>query len=322
MANPEHLALLKQGVPWWNQWRRDHPYIVVDLVGANLARVNLTGINLADAALSNASFFAANLTGADMCRANLTATDFSYAALSGANLAESNLSATMFRFCKVKDTNFGGSLLSSTTFQNVDLENAICLELAKHRGPSSIGVELLFKSGLKLPEDFLRGVGIPEILIQYLHSLIGQPIEFYSCFISHSSKDQNFVERLHSDLQSKAVRCWYAPEDFKIGDKIRMTIDESIRLHDKLLVVLSANSIQSDWVEQEVESALAKERETGRTILFPIRLDDSAMEARAGWTYLVKNTRHIGDFRRWKEHDEYQKSFQRLLRDLKQDDGK
>jgi hypothetical protein len=26
--------------------------------------------------------------------------------------------------------------------------------------------------------------------------------------------------------------------------------------------------------------------------------------------------RHIGDFTRWKEHDEYQKSFARVLRDL------
>jgi hypothetical protein len=27
--------------------------------------------------------------------------------------------------------------------------------------------------------------------------------------------------------------------------------------------------------------------------------------------------RHIGDFTRWKEHDAYQKAFNRLLRDLK-----
>jgi hypothetical protein len=32
---------------------------------------------------------------------------------------------------------------------------------------------------------------------------------------------------------------------------------------------------------------------------------------------LIRNTRNIGDFRRWKTHDVYQKAFDRLLRDLK-----
>jgi hypothetical protein len=70
-------------------------------------------------------------------------------------------------------------------------------------------------------------------------------------------------------------------------------------------------------VEQEVETALAREREPeGRTVLFPIRIDDAVMESRAGWPALLKNTRNVGDFTRWKEHDSYQKAFERLLRDL------
>jgi hypothetical protein len=44
----------------------------------------------------------------------------------------------------------------------------------------------------------------------------------------------------------------------KIGDRIRTKIDEVIRLHEKLLLVLSANSIDSDWVEKEVETAFGK----------------------------------------------------------------
>ena len=38
----------------------------------------------------------------------------------------------------------------------------------------------------------------------------------------------------------------------KIGDKIRLRIDESIRIHDELLLVLSENSVASQWVEHEV----------------------------------------------------------------------
>jgi len=77
------------------------------------------------------------------------------------------------------------------------------------------------------------------------------------------------------------------------------------------------HSIESDWVEQEVETALARERQGKRTVLFPIRLDDAVMEIEVGWPALIRNTRHIGDFRNWKDHDAYQKAFGRLLRDLK-----
>lgn len=103
----------------------------------------------------------------------------------------------------------------------------------------------------------------------------------------------------------------------KIGDKLRPRIDETIRIHDKLLLVLSADSVASQWVEQEVETALEKEREQGRTVLFPIRLDDTVMQIRTGWPALIRNTRQIGDFSQWKDHDLYRKAFERLLRDLK-----
>lgn len=100
-------------------------------------------------------------------------------------------------------------------------------------------------------------------------SLPGKAIEFYSCFISYSSKDEEFAKRLYADLQNEGVRCWFAPEGLKIGEKFRVRIDESIRLYDKLLLVLSENSVSSQWVEKEVETAFEKEEEQKNTVLFP-----------------------------------------------------
>ena len=118
---------------------------------------------------------------------------------------------------------------------------------------------------------FLRGVGLPDNLIDYLPSLLNQPIQFYSCFISYSSKDQKFADRLHADLQNKGVRCWFAPHDMPIGAKIIDAIDEAIRLRDKVLLILSENSIASDWVEDEVTRSLDEERERKQIVLFPVR---------------------------------------------------
>jgi hypothetical protein len=114
------------------------------------------------------------------------------------------------------------------------------------------------------------------------------------------------------------VRCWYAPEDLKIGDRFRDRIEESIRFHDKVLLVLSANSINSPWVQTEVEAALERERREKRSVLFSIRLDEEVMETTQAWAADLRRTRHIGDFSRWKEHDSYQAAFSRLLRDLSQ----
>jgi hypothetical protein len=83
-----------------------------------------------------------------------------------------------------------------------------------------------------------------------------------------------------------------------------------------LLLVLSEHSVNSAWIEQEVETALAKEQEDDELVLFPIRLDDAIMEIRTGWPALVKNTRHIGDFYQWTNPNKYQKALQRLLSDL------
>jgi hypothetical protein len=54
-----------------------------------------------------------------------------------------------------------------------------------------------------------------------------------------------------------------------------------------------------------------------QVVLFPLRIDDSVMETSEAWVRLLRGQRNIGDFTRWKEHDSYQKSFERLMRDLR-----
>jgi hypothetical protein len=144
----------------------------------------------------------------------------------------------------------------------------------------------------------------------------GEKVQFYSCFISHSSKDEGFARKLYTDLQAHNVRCWFAPVDMRIGDRIRLRIHEMIRQYDKLLLILSKRSVASQWVEQEVEAAMEKEREKKRTVLFPIRLDDTIITIKSGWAKDLRNTRHIGDFSNWQDTEFYTKSFRTLLNDL------
>ena len=210
-----------------------------------------------------------------------------------------------------------------TVLGDVILCTANGLEEVKHDGPSTIGIDTIYRSQGKISEAFLRGAGVPDNFITYMGSLTGKALEFYSCFISYSSKDHEFAERLHADLQAKGVRCWFAPEDLKIGAETRQAIDVAIRTHDKLLLILSEHSVESDWVQKEVETAFEQERQRrkqgqkGATVLFPVRLDSTVMDTDYAWAADIRRMRNIGDFTRWKDHDSYSKVFDRLLRDLK-----
>jgi hypothetical protein len=199
----------------------------------------------------------------------------------------------------------------------VDLRGVNGLESVYHYSHSSIGLDTIELSQGHIPEIFLRGCGVSDRLIEYIPSLTARAIGYYSCFISYSSHDEALAERLHADLQAKGVRCWFAPHDLRIGARIRVGIDEAIRLHDKLLLILSKHSVASDWVEKEVETAMEQERRQKRTVLFPIRLDPAVMKIESGWPADVRRGRNIGNFCKWKQHDAYQQAFTRLLRDLR-----
>jgi hypothetical protein len=147
-------------------------------------------------------------------------------------------------------------------------------------------------------------------------SLIDPTSRFYSCFISYSSEDLEFVRRLYSNLRHNNVRCWFATEDLKVGDRIRIRIDETIAEFDKVLIVLSSNSVMSQWVEQEVETALEKQRGLNTSVLIPISLDKEVWRCKSGWPKLIRNTTLIGDFSGWTDKKQYEESFSKLLKSL------
>ena len=290
-----------------------------DLTEANLTEADLSQAVLFNATLSQAILFEADLTDTDLTGAVLRRTNLNRAILTRANLSRTDLNSAILTQAYFSETNLSQAELFLTSFGDASLDQVKGLDTVKHKGRSDIGINTIYYSQGLIPRSFLQGAGIPDSFITYAGSLLESdvPIDFYSCFISYSSKDQAFAKRLYTDLQSHGVRCWFAPEDLKIGDRIRPRIDESIRLHDKLLLVLSQYSVASQWVEQEVERALARERKENKVILFPIRLDKTVMDMEEGWPALIRNTRNIGDFTRWKRHDAYQKAFDHLLHDLK-----
>jgi len=299
-----------------------------DLSGADLREVDFNGSNLSEADLTEAFLSLADLSLANLKEANLTEADFNGANLSEADLRESKLFRTKIVLATVKGMKVDGSRMGGTTIAGVDLRGVEGLESVSHLWSSFIDISTIIRSEGEIPEVFLRGAGWPDEFIQFILPLARKgAIQYYSGFISYSSNDENFVKRLHNDLQGEGVRVWFAPEDLKIGDEFDKVINREIRLRDKLILVLSENSVKSDWVAFEVEQAEEEEKKRHpdwpedepleKPVLFPIQIDDSLKECNEQWARKIKRHRHIGDFRGWKNADDYKKAFERLLRDLK-----
>ncbi len=146
---------------------------------------------------------------------------------------------------------------------------------------------------------------------------VKSPIE-RTCFISYSSSDDEFAKKLDGDLRRRGVKCWFAPRDLPIGAKTRDGIDEAIKTSDRMIIILSENSIRSTWVEKEVETAFERESAIGQTILMPIRLDPSVMGTNEAWASDIRRQRNIGDFSEWRDKNAYATSLEALINSLKQ----
>jgi hypothetical protein len=327
MVTKSHIDALKEGHLSWHKWRKRNPYIRPNLSNVvldgktfhnydfsytNFEASSLRGVNAHNCYFYGCNFRTSNLMDTEFKGSDLRDANFIRANLTNDDLTNCRLHRTTFRDAKLNKAILTGTKMYETMFVRCDLSSCIGLDSVSHIGPSVLDFNTI-RISKNLPINFLRGCGLPEKIISYLPEILGRSIDLYSCFISYSSQDDDFVRRLHADLQDNGVRCWFAPHDMPIGAKILDSIDEAIRLRDKVLLILSATSITSEWVEGEVTRGLDEERQRKQTVLLPIRVDDAVMQTTEAWARLLRGQRHIGDFTKWKEHDPYSQALQKLL---------
>ena len=72
-----------------------------------------------------------------------------------------------------------------------------------------------------------------------------------------------FARRLHEKMRGEKLRVWFAPEDMQGGQELIEQIDRAIQVNDRLLLVLSEQSMNSTWVRREIQRARATERGAG-----------------------------------------------------------
>jgi len=93
-------------------------------------------------------------------------------------------------------------------------------------------------------------------------------------FLSHSHKDKIFVRKLAKDLSIRGVIVWFDEWEMKIGDSLYDKIGNGIVESGKLIVVLSKNSVESDWVKEELYPVLQKQNKQKITLVLPILIEE------------------------------------------------
>ena len=100
-----------------------------------------------------------------------------------------------------------------------------------------------------------------------------------SVFLCHNGKDKSFVRRLATDLSLAGATVWLDEAEIKLGDSLLGKIEEGICGSEYLAVVLSPNSIKSEWVKRELQIALTKEIAQKKVRVLPLLYRDCQIPA-------------------------------------------
>jgi uncharacterized protein YjbI with pentapeptide repeats len=303
----------------------------VFLRGAHLSAAlfdgaDLSGANLNGAGLSGAHLNLARLSEADLRDANLNGADLRGSILIGANLSRAELINA-----DLKETRLGGTILG-----DIDLSETKGLAEVIHFSPSIIGTNTMQLSRGQISEKFLRGCGLSnweiesaklyrpglstqevDNILYCVHDLrVGQALQFNPLFISYNHKDKSFVDEMERHLDNKGIRFWRDIHNATAGP-LEKIVDRAMRLNPTVLLVLSENSVKSDWVEHEARQARELAKELGRDVLCPVALDETwktcSWPARLREQIMEYN---ILDFSQWQDAAEFAAMFKKLIAGL------
>lgn len=125
-----------------------------------------------------------------------------------------------------------------------------------------------------------------------------------SVFISYSTKDTDFITQLSAELVKNRIQIWLDKWEMQPGDSLIDKIQNGLSDSSFLLVVLSKNSVDSEWCKKELNSGLMRELNEKKVIVIPVLLDDCKIP-------LFLQEKVYADFR-----TDFDSGFKALLRPL------
>jgi hypothetical protein len=221
MANQQQVDLLKQGSNLWNEWRRSHPDIKVNLRRAHLSKTNLGHADLREANLKGADLSGADLRRADLRKADLREINLRRARLWAAKLVEANLSGANLVGADLNDVNLRGANLKWTNLSGANLSRARLIGCSIYAISAwNVYLSETIQSNLIITDKGDPAITVDNLEIaQFIHLLL------------NNQKVRNVIDTITSKVVLIIGR--FTPERKAVLDALR----EELRKHNYLPVL-------------------------------------------------------------------------------------
>ena len=116
-----------------------------------------------------------------------------------------------------------------------------------------------------------------------------ESVKTIHAFISHSSQDAEWAQRVCDSLEKRKLKCWIAPRDITPGSEWGAAIIDGIDRSRVVVLILSSNANESPQVRREIERAI------GKTIpVLPVRIED--IRPQGALEFALSNTHLLDAF--------------------------
>lgn len=106
-------------------------------------------------------------------------------------------------------------------------------------------------------------------------------------FISYSSRDAEIADQVYTALTASGHQVWMDREALKGGQDWMQAIQDNLLWADTLVVLWSANALNSEWVQDEIAFARSNHKQ-----IIPLRLDNTDPS-----THIIINSLQLIDLR-------------------------
>jgi len=93
-------------------------------------------------------------------------------------------------------------------------------------------------------------------------------------FVSYAHQDREIVQQIAEGLRALQHQVFFAGDAVTAGKPWREIIAGSLQEADAVIIIISKESVRSNWIMAEVGAAIAYSRERGKSSVIPVVIDD------------------------------------------------